>query len=166
MGKRKKKTTSKYGVKMDEKGKAERTKNGVLYDSLMEKQFLEEFIEPQIESGIIQSWERQKTWIIFDAYIDKNGKKVQAIKYKSDFEVVYSDGRKIIYDVKGRADSVSKLKKKLFEFKYPEETLIFITRNKKHGDEYGWIDYFELQNLLSKEKKLKKVLEALESDGN
>lgn len=140
---------------MDEKGKLERTKDGILYDSLMEKQFIEEFLEPKLKNGEILSWTRQKPWVLLDAYV-RNGKKVQPIKYKSDFEVLYKEGSTIIYDVKGRADAVSKLKLKLFNFRYPDETLIFITRNAKHGDEYGWIDYFELQKILSKQRKLKK----------
>jgi hypothetical protein len=51
----------------------------------------------------------------------KNGKTYRKIVYKADFEYFdIQQGKVIIEDVKGVKTEVYKLKKKLFEYKYPE----------------------------------------------
>lgn len=52
----------------------------------------------------------------------KGGKTYRKTVYIADFEYI-EDGRKIVEDVKGFATDVYKLKKKLFEYKYPELTI-------------------------------------------
>ncbi|MEN6396766.1 MAG: DUF1064 domain-containing protein [Methanoregula sp.] len=48
----------------------------------------------------------------------------KAITYTADFRVTYSDGHQEIEDVKGMETEIFKLKRKMFEYKYPELTLI------------------------------------------
>lgn len=50
----------------------------------------------------------------------KRGKVVRAIKYKADFLIIENDGTETIVDCKGFLTPVYKLKKKLFEYKYPD----------------------------------------------
>ena len=49
----------------------------------------------------------------------------------------------------------SKIKMKLFNFKYPDIELRLISRSIKFGNEYGFIDYDELQRLRKQNKKNK-----------
>jgi hypothetical protein len=54
------------------------------------------------------------------------GKKIPVIKaitYRADFRVTYSDGHQEIEDVKGMETEIFKLKRKMFEYRYPDLTL-------------------------------------------
>ena len=52
----------------------------------------------------------------------KNGKTFRKIEYIADF-MYEEDGKVIVEDVKGMKTDVFKLKRKLFEYKYPDLTL-------------------------------------------
>lgn len=143
---------SKYGVDITEKGKARRTYKGITYDSVMEMQFYVEYIEPKIASGEIVSCERQQVYLLQEGFINRDGKKILPIKYKSDFDVTYSDGTKIVYDIKGRADNTALLKRKMFWLKYPDVDYRWMTRSLKNG---GWIEYDDLKRIRREEKKKK-----------
>ncbi|MFA5378064.1 MAG: DUF1064 domain-containing protein [Dehalococcoidia bacterium] len=52
----------------------------------------------------------------------------RAITYRADFRVTYADGHQEIEDVKGMETAVFKLKKKLFEYRYPDLTLKIVTK--------------------------------------
>lgn len=145
---------SKYGVDITEKGKKQRTYQGVQYDSVMEMQFYIEYIEPRIKSGEIISCKRQQVYVLQESYTNIYGKKILAIKYKSDFDVVYKDGNKVVYDVKGRADNTALLKRKLFWYKYPDVDYRWMTRSLKYSDT-GWLEYDELKKIRREEKKKK-----------
>lgn len=133
---------SKYGVDLTSRGKSERTYQGVTYDSKTEMKFYTEVIEPGLKSGEIIKCERQVVYILQEGFTRDDGKKIQPIKYISDFDVYYKDGRKVIFDVKGGVvDPVCLLKRKLFWYRYPNETLVFICRNLKYG---GWLSYEDL----------------------
>lgn len=134
-------------------GKQKRTYKGITYDSLTEMQFMKEVIEPKLANGEIIKFERQVTYVLQDSFVMKNGEKILPIKYKSDYDVWYSDGSFIVYDVKGRPDAVSLLKRKMFRYRYPDINLVFICRNLKRG---GWIPYDELKKMKTLEKKNKK----------
>jgi hypothetical protein len=49
--------------------------------------------------------------------------KTSAITYSADFGVTYKDGHTEIIDVKGMETEAFKIKRKMFEFKYPELAL-------------------------------------------
>lgn len=148
-----KRKTSKYHVDISEKGKKERTYKGVLYDSKTELLFLQEFIEPKLESGEIKSYTRQVEYVLQDKF-EYKGKKILSIKYRSDFNIVWNDGTLQVFDVKGNPDNLSLLKRKLMWAKYPEANLTFICRNLKYG---GWIDYDMLKKKRKEDKKKGKV---------
>lgn len=70
--------------------------------------------------GLIKDLRRQVSFELQPSY-KKNGKIIRAIYYIADF--VYYDNieRKVIVeDTKGFRTEVYKLKKKMFEYKYPE----------------------------------------------
>ena len=50
--------------------------------------------------------------------------KTRAITYIADFRVTYVDGHQEIEDIKGFSTEIFLLKKKIFEYKFPELTLI------------------------------------------
>ena len=70
--------------------------------------------------GDIKDLRTQAEFVIQPSY-KKNNKTIRAIKYIADF--VYYDlkkGKTIIEDTKGFRNEVYKLKKKIFEYKYPD----------------------------------------------
>lgn len=71
----------------------------------------------------VEHFELQPKFLLQKAFV-KDGHKYRAIYYIADFEVLYKDGTVEIIDVKGIQTDVFKLKAKLFDFIYPELTLV------------------------------------------
>ena len=85
---------------------------------------LEKGLEEAQNKGYIKELELQKIFEIQPKYINNKGEHIRAITYKADF--VYFDVKKdrfIVEDVKGYKTDVYKLKKKLFEYVYPNLTI-------------------------------------------
>lgn len=144
---------SKYGVDQTKKGKEKRTYNGVIYDSLAELQFLREFIEVKMVSGEIIKWERQVKFTLQEGFTYK-GKKVLPITYIADYVIYWNDNTRTIVDVKGNPDQVAKLKKKLFQYKYPNENYIWMCRSIKYGENgSNWLLYEDLEKKRKQDKK-------------
>lgn len=102
---------SKYGNKKT-------AMSGSKMDSGMEASYYQHLLVMQAK-GIVDSIELQPKFTIHDAYM-KGTKKVQAITYVADFLVTYADGRKELIDVKGAKTEVFKIKRKLYDARYPE----------------------------------------------
>lgn len=62
---------------------------------------------------------------------------------------MYKDGREEVIDIKGYADSVAILKRKLFLYHYPDIDYKWITWKEKYG---GWIEYDECKKIKRNEK--------------
>ena len=150
------KKRSKYGVDQTKKGKEKRTYNGELYDSLAELQFLKEVILPKMGSGEIIKWERQIKFTLQEGFVYK-GKKVLPINYIADYVVYLPNNSRVIIDVKGNADQVSKLKKKLMMHKYPDENYIWVCRSIKYSTnkDVPWLLYEDLEKKRKADKKKK-----------
>lgn len=61
----------------------------------------------------------------------KNGELIRPIHYIADFKIVHGDGRVEIEDVKGWGGYTTpdfRLKKKMFEYRYPDLTLTLLKR--------------------------------------
>lgn len=72
------------------------------------------------------SLELQPVYELQEGY--KRGKrKVQPITYIADFLVTYKDGRQAVIDVKGVKTEVYRIKKKLFEYKYPDLEIVEVS---------------------------------------
>lgn len=145
---------NKYGVDITEKGKQKRTYKGITYDSETEMKFMIEYVEPKIKSGEVTKVERQVTYVLQEGFTNFEGKKVLPIKYKSDFNLTYRDNNEVVFDVKGRADNLSLLKRKWMWKKYPDVKLVFIGRSLIDG---GWIEYDQLKKMRSRRKRSKGV---------
>lgn len=139
-------THTKYNVAKDT---AKRTYKNIVYDSAMEMRYFIEVVEPLMAAGIIQSYERQKKYVLQEGF-RRNDQLVRPIEYIADYYIKYSNGLEEVIDVKGMPDNVAKLKRKLFWGKYPSVDYRWVTYVKSRG---GWIDYDELQIAKREEKK-------------
>jgi len=102
------------------KYKAKKTEvDGIKFDSQKEANRYLELLAFQ-KAGFIQDLHRQVRFELQPSY-KKNGKTIRAISYVADF--AYYDtfrGQKILEDTKGYRTDVYKLKKKIFEYVYPD----------------------------------------------
>ncbi len=101
------------------------TVNGKVFDSKKEANRYTELLQMQ-QAGLIKNLETQRKFLLLDTF-KKNGKTYRQISYYADF--VYFDiysKKTIVEDVKASkyfTTDVYKLKKKLFEYKYPDLTI-------------------------------------------
>ena len=102
---------NKYGAKKVEI-------DGHVFDSRLEGRYYEHLLE-LMHDGVVESFEMKKSYTLLDKFPHpKTGKTVRAIKYVPDFEVIYTDGRVEVVDVKGMQTDVFRMKCKLFMFRY------------------------------------------------
>lgn len=96
--------------------------NGEVYDSRKEarRAFALDLL---LKAGKIRDLERQKAFVLQEGYYNNKKDKIRPIFYIADF-VYYDNERKMwtVEDVKSPATrtEVYRIKKKLFEYKYPE----------------------------------------------
>lgn len=98
--------------------------NGRVFDSTAERDYYL-FLLSQKQNREIKDFRCQPKYMLQESF-KKNGKTVRAIEYKADFEITHNDGRIEIVDVKPSANfktDVYKLKRKLFEKRYPGLTI-------------------------------------------
>ena len=69
--------------------------------------------------NVITNLQRQVTFELQEGYTNNQGKKIRPILYIADF-TYEQDGKKIVEDCKGVKTKEYRIKKKLFEYKYPE----------------------------------------------
>lgn len=143
---------SKYNVSKDA---SSRTYDGVVYDSAMEMKFYRDVAKPMLDSGELVSCERQVLFVLQEPFT-YNGKKIREIAYVADFVLKYADGKETVVDVKGMADSVALLKRKLFWYKYPNVHYVWMCYSAKDG---GWVTYEEVAERRRNDKKSKKLKE-------
>lgn len=100
--------------------------DGITFDSGKEANYYCE-LKIRKKAGEIKSFSRQPRYLLQEKYVDKQtGKKIRAIYYKADFEIVHNDGSKEVVEVKGMKTQVYKLKIKMFKFRYPDLKLTVI----------------------------------------
>nr|DAP27788.1 MAG TPA: Endonuclease [Caudoviricetes sp.] len=90
-----KKNRTKFNVS---KNPADRTYDGVVYDSHAEMMFYRDIVLPGLENGEIVECRKQVPFVLQEAFrrVDKDGKDVavRKIDYVADYELTYSDGSK------------------------------------------------------------------------
>lgn len=147
---------TKYNV---DESASNRTCDGIAFDSEVEMKFYADIVLPGIASGEIAAYELQKPYELQPGFRYRD-KSVRPITYVADFYIEYADGRKEVIDIKGMPDSVAKVKRKLFWYRYPDIEYLWVSYSKKYG---GWIEYDELVKLRAKAKreKAKKAREEL-----
>lgn len=109
------------------------------------------------EEGNIKDFELQKKFELQPAF-KKYGKNHRDITYTVDFSIYYLDGEVEHIDIKGMATQASEMRRKMFDYLYPNLKLIWLQKSIKHGDENGWIEYDKLKKKRSLAKKEKKKL--------
>ena len=102
--------------------------DGIVFDSMLEAKRYGELKLMQ-RAGMIENLELQPRFVLQPSF-KKNGKTIRKIEYVADF-AYQKNGQLIVEDTKSPATLANKeyrLKKKLFEFKYPELTIKEITQ--------------------------------------
>lgn len=125
--------------------------DGIKFDSQNEAAYYLDLIEMK-NNGEVINFTLQPSFVLIPSY-KKYGRTIRAITYAPDFYVQYADGREAYVDIKGFATEASKLRKKMFDYIYPELTLVWLTKNKAYGDKYGCIDTDKLNDIIKKIKK-------------
>lgn len=130
-------------------GNVKTTVDGILFDSKMEARFYET-LKKYKEEGLIKDFSLQPRYLLQEAF-RKNGKLNRKIEYVADFDIIHLDDTLETVDVKGQETSDFKIKRKLWDKKYPHK-LSVITYSKIDG---GWIELDELK-VARKERKKEK----------
>lgn len=96
--------------------------DGIVFDSKKEsRDYLQ--LKHLEDAGAIQNLRRQVSFELQPKYTNNHGEHIRAINYVADF-VYKQDGKTYVRDTKGVRTDVFKIKKKLFEYKYPEYIFI------------------------------------------
>lgn len=82
----------------------------------------------------------------------KNGKAYRAITYAPDFLIYHTDGSEELIDIKGMSTQQGEMRRKMFDYKYPELKLTWVARSLKYSNT-GWIDYDKLNKIRRENKK-------------
>ncbi|WP_061786761.1 DUF1064 domain-containing protein, partial [Pseudobacillus badius] len=101
---------SKYGAKKVEI-------DGITFDSKAEAKYYQQLKWLQANNQIL-FFRIQPRYLLQEAF-KKNGVAHRKIEYVADFEVHKKDGSIEVVDIKGVETEAFKIKRKLFEFKYP-----------------------------------------------
>ena len=121
--------------------------DGITFDSKDEAKYYEA-LKIRRYRGEIQNFELQPKFTLVEGF-KKNGKTYRAITYTPDFTIYHNDGSVEYVDVKGMTTQQGELRIKLFNHFYRDLRLSIVARNLKYGDEYGFIDYYELKKIRS-----------------
>ena len=127
--------------------------DGIVFDSRDESLYYQA-LKDMKEKGLIKDFELQPKFLLQEGF-EKNEKKYRPISYIADFRVINNDNSSFVVDIKGMLTTEFKIKLKLFNYKYPDIELRLISRSIKFGDEYGFINYYELQEIRKQNKKSK-----------
>lgn len=137
-----------------------RTYNDIVFDSKLEMRYYRDVVLPLSRSGEIAHYELQKKYTLQPKFTH-GGKTILPIEYVADFYIEYADGRKVIVDTKGFADSVAKIKRKMMWYLFPDIEYIWITFVQKYG---GWLEYDEVAKLRRQARKDRAAREQKENE--
>ena len=141
---------SKFNV--DTKDIAQRTCDGITFDSIMEMKYYRDVLCPLVESGDVVYYELQKPYELQPEFMH-DGKTVRAITYVADFFIRYKDGHEEVIDTKGCPDTTANIKRKMFWHVYPDVIYRWIVYSKIDG---GWLDYEIVKKNRAERKRMKK----------
>lgn len=110
---------SKYGASKTEV-------DGIVFDSKMESRRWQQ-LKLKLAAGEIKNLQRQPEFMLQPSF-KKNGKTFRAITYRADFKYQLQNGKTVVEDVKGMETEAFKIKKKMFEYKYPELSLVLVKK--------------------------------------
>ncbi|MBS5886033.1 DUF1064 domain-containing protein [Clostridium sp.] len=127
--------------------------DGITFDSKDEAKYYEA-LKIRKYRGEIENFELQPKFTLVEGF-KKDNKTYRAITYTPDFVIYHKDGSEEYVDVKGMTTQQGELRIKLFNHFYRDLKLSIVARNLKYGDEYGFIDYYELQKIRRKNRRVK-----------
>ncbi|KIL74162.1 DUF1064 domain-containing protein [Bacillus badius] len=133
---------SKYGAKKVEI-------DGITFDSKAEAKYYQQLKWLQANNQIL-FFRIQPRYLLQEAF-KKNGVAHRKIEYVADFEVHKKDGSIEVVDIKGVETEAFKIKRKLFEFKYPH-ALSLLAYSQDHK---SFLPTKEYQAYVRKKKKLR-----------
>ena len=125
--------------------------DGITFDSKDEMKYYEA-LKIRKSKGEIQNFELQPKFTLIEGF-KKDGKTYRPITYTPDFTVYHNDDTVEYVDVKGMTTQQGEMRIKLFNWKYRDLKLSIVARNLKYGDQYGFIDFYELKKIRSKNRK-------------
>ncbi|WP_027633076.1 DUF1064 domain-containing protein [Clostridium hydrogeniformans] len=126
--------------------------DGIRFDSKDEARYYLYLKKLKSESKI-ENFELQPKYELQPKF-KKNAKSFLPVFYIADFLIYHLDGSLEVIDIKGMATETAKLKRKLFEYRYPDLNLSWLIRSLKYS-ETGWIDCDELKKIRRENKKCK-----------
>ncbi|MER0279381.1 DUF1064 domain-containing protein [Clostridioides difficile] len=124
--------------------------DGIKFDSKDESEYYL-YLKERKANGEIKDFGLQQKFELQPKF-KKDGKNYRAITYTVDFAIYKWNGEVIYIDVKGYSTQQGELRKKLFDYKYQDKILIWISKSKKYGVD-GWIEYSELKKKRKENKK-------------
>ncbi|CAM3956330.1 hypothetical protein BAQ48_20285 [Bacillus luti] len=131
--------------------------DGSIFDSEAESKYYELLKEKQ-GAGEIQAIELQASFVLQPGF-KKNGKRFDAITYKTDFMIYLPNGDMEVINVKGVETDTFSIKKKMFEYKFLHLSLLLIgykTRHKNRKMIYHFMDFEELKKMRKEAKRARK----------
>lgn len=131
---------SKYGSKKV-------TLDGITFDSKIESKYYGQLKWLEANKQIL-FYRIQPRYLLQEAF-KKDEKNFRKIEYIADFEVHHLDGSIEVIDVKGMETEAFKIKRKLFEYKYPHK-LSLVTYSKIDG---GWVTLDNLKKYRKNRRK-------------
>ena len=128
------------------------TVDGIKFDSLDEAKYYQHLQNLQ-QLGMVKSFERQVRIELIPALTTFDGLKQRPICYVADFWVKYASGYQVYVEVKGFANVLDLIKRKLYNYWNSKQEkqipLVWVSYSKKHGGETGFLSY----DLLQKKRK-------------
>lgn len=129
--------------------------DGIRFDSKVESLYYLH-LKKMKEQGKLKDFRLQPVYELQPKF-EYQGLKRRAINYKADFLVVDNEDKETVIDIKGMPTTEAKLKRKMFEYRYPDKDLKWIVRNLKRGVETGgWITYEDNEEGKKRSRKLKR----------
>ena len=93
------------------------------------------YVKMLYSNWTILNYELQPNYILQDRF-EKDWVKYTCVKYIADFYIEFYTRHKIVVDIKWLATETSKLKRKMFNFKYRDIELHWVQRYKNERVEY------------------------------
>lgn len=129
------------------------TVDGITFDSKDEAEYYRYLLMLKAKEKIL-NFELQPEYELIPKF-KKHGKSFRKTTYTPDFLVYHLDGSEELIDVKGFSTQQGELRKKLFDYKYPDVKLTWMAKSIKYGKD-GWIEYYELQKIRRENKRCQK----------
>lgn len=127
--------------------------DGITFDSKDEGRYYLYLKELKAKDKIL-NFERQPKYELQPSF-KKYGKTHRAITYAPDFLIYHLDGSEELIDVKGTETQQGNMRRKMFDYKYPDLKLTWVSMSLKYSST-GWIEYDELKKIRRENKKCKK----------